>query len=262
MKEDTYSKHIEYKSICEKASVDDETFNTFKGIPQYRTMLEHANNRQGQHHFSDLKNQTPELLSHFDKFKTNDTIGNPTKFEYDGVGLVSSTTIQYVRVLSDLITYFGSLDRLKIVEIGSGYGGQCKIICDYFEPRSYVNFEMTEPSKLVFRYIDHFKINNAISVDAYIFLEHPHKIECDLVISNFAFSEQSKHIQDIYLEYIIQPAKRGYLWMNESDQTYKIAGIKKLLTHKFKEKRDIPTERGTNRILYWNESPDTGKILW
>ena len=260
-KEDTYSHQMKYKEICAKAVVDDEIFSTFKSLPNYRSMLEHANAGQAQEHLNAIEEQTPKLMSYFDKFRTNDTVGNPATVEFTKgfAGNISPTTIQYARVLSDLITYFGNMDGLKIVEIGAGYGGQCKIISDYVKFSEYICFEMTEPSRLVRKYIDHFNVKNVVSMDAYEFFDDPYEIKCDLVISNFAFCEQSKHFQDCYLKNIINLADRGYLWMNETAESYGIKGIKNLLPHKLNEKNDIPSERNSNRILWWTAKCFTWK---
>lgn len=256
-----YTDDVEYKAICAKAAVDDEAFNNFKSQNKYRSMLEHANSVHGHDHLKAIKEQTPELMEHLDKFRTNDTVGTPNLTSFavkmpgnpHQIGDLSSTTMQYIRVLSDLITYFGNMDGMKIVEIGAGYGGQCKIINDYVNFSEYICFEMSEPSQLVRKYLDHFKIKNAVSIDAYEFYDSPFDIKCDLVISNFAFSEQSVHIQDCYLKHILKAADRGYLWMNETAASHGIEGIKNILPHELNEKSDIPSERDTNRILYWNK---------
>lgn len=253
MKEDTYSKHTEYKEICERAAVD-ETFNNFKNEKHYRSMLEHAHAGHGNQHLEAILKQTPELIEYFEKFRTNDTVGNPSMHDFKDFGKASPTTVQYARVLSDLILYFGNMDGLKIVEIGAGYGGQCKIISEYVNFSEYICFEMTEPAKLVQRYIDHFDIKNAVSMDAYAFLDNPYEIKCDLIISCFAFSEQSTHVQDPYLQYVINPSDRGYLWMNEAGGSHGIEGIRHRLTHEISEKGDISNERNSNRILYWGNS--------
>lgn len=257
----TYTDDVEYKEICVKASVDDDVFDNFKSQPKYRSMLEHADTRHGHDHLNAIKEQTPELMEHLDKFRTNDTVGTPNLTTFavkmpgnpQQIGDLSSTTMQYIRVLSDLIGFFDNMDGLKIVEIGAGYGGQCKIINDYVNFSEYICFEMPEPSQLVRKYLDHFKIKNSVSIDAYEFYDNPFDISCDLVISNFAFSEQSRHIQDCYLKHIINSADRGYLWMNETPESYNIDVIKKTLPHKINKKNDIPSERDTNRILYWNK---------
>ena len=43
-----------------------------------------------------------------------------------------------------------------------------------------------------------------------------HDIPCDLVISNYAFSELAKFAQDIYIKRIIRRAKAGYITWNQS----------------------------------------------
>jgi len=53
-----------------------------------------------------------------------------------------------------MIELFGLLDDAKIVEIGGGYGGQCKIIYDCFEPISYLMIDLGELLKLQEKYLN------------------------------------------------------------------------------------------------------------
>ena len=43
-----------------------------------------------------------------------------------------------------------------------------------------------------------------------------HDVPCDLIISNYAFSELVKPVQDIYIRKIIRRAKAGYITWNQS----------------------------------------------
>ncbi|MBR2774925.1 MAG: hypothetical protein IKD73_08080 [Selenomonadaceae bacterium] len=43
-----------------------------------------------------------------------------------------------------------------------------------------------------------------------------HDVPCDLLISNYAFSELAKPVQDIYIKRILSRAKAGYITWNQS----------------------------------------------
>ena len=73
---------------------------------------------------------------------------------------ISATTARYIKNLSDLINLFGSLDGMRIAEIGGGYGGLCKIISDQFELDSYTLFDLPDCLDLSKKFLDNFGIDN------------------------------------------------------------------------------------------------------
>ena len=81
--------------------------------------------------------QTPSFVSLLDRFRENDRYGKPETCSYGEHGLFSPTTLRYIKVASDISQLFGSLDGLRIIEIGSGYGGQCFVATTAFEPAKY-----------------------------------------------------------------------------------------------------------------------------
>jgi hypothetical protein len=133
------------------------------------------------------------------EFKTNDSIGNPNTSTYPACGTISPTTLRYIKVVSDLSKILK--DKIKIIEIGGGYGGQCKIIHDYCKPSKYTMIDLAEPAKLQEKYLKNFgiKVNSNIAV------------KYDLCISNFAFSECYRDIQEKYIENILLKSKKGYI---------------------------------------------------
>ena len=99
---------------------------------------------------------------------------------------------------------------MDIVEIGGGYGGQCLIISKVFNFNSYTIIDLKEPSALQRRYLDYHKVPNVRCITPEV-LEFNN---IDLCISNYAFSEIARPFQDMYIEKVIMPAKKGYLTCN------------------------------------------------
>jgi ribosomal protein L11 methylase PrmA len=77
----------------------------------------------------------------------------------------------------------------------------------------------------------------------------------DLIISNYAFTECTKSIQDIYLEKVINHSKKGYITCNHISDLFQISSYSKqeLLTllKDSKEKPEEPITFNNNYILYW-----------
>lgn len=200
----------EYINICKMSVNDDSIFNKFKSLRGYRRILEHCNEELGMKYYIEIKENNPNLLEHINKFTTNDLIGTPFLCYYD-FKTCSATTLRYMYVLSDLILKFNSLDSIDIVEIGGGYGGQCKIIKDLFSPRKYVLADIPEALELQKKYLSKFDIDNIIFADE----EYIKNIgNVDLIISNYALSELNEAGQNFFYDNIIKKSKMGYITSN------------------------------------------------
>jgi len=213
-----------YLAGCLAASSYDSIFKNFKKQDSYGYILEHVPPDLGTLYLRNIETNNPALLHEFTKFTINDKLGNPYlgKFKFSKIENLqlqtSPTTTRYVKVLSDLITLYGSLDNLNIVEIGAGYGGLALVISQHFNVKNYYDIDLFEPGRLADRYCrkEH-KINN-FHVLTPEQLDELENVEIDLVISNYAFSECNYETQDIYIDKILSKAKRGYITHNNSEE--------------------------------------------
>jgi len=247
MKVKSVSGRREYTEICLEAARDDKVFNKFKTIPEYVRVLEHVDRLHGDLYFNMIKRDNPQLLEYFDKFKENDKYGTANILKFDEFD-ISPSTLRYVKVLSDLITIFGDLNNFKIAEIGGGYGGQCKIINDYFNIKDYHLIDLYEVNELSKKYLDKLNVEN-IRISTYDKL----KIEkYDLIISNFAYSELHTDLQNHYKKMIVNGSKNGYMICNfiigRSFPTYT---KNKLLSLKNNIKSYYEKPKSKNIIIYW-----------
>jgi hypothetical protein len=84
-------------------------------------------------------------------------------------------------------------------------------------------------------------------------------MESDLVISNYAFSELRRPIQEAYLRKVLQPAKRGYITFNQiapgNFQSYSAAELLQIIPgSKVFEER--PLTHPNNCVIVWgHEDP-------
>ena len=202
--------HEGYLVVCELAARYDSVFKVFKRNRHYRTVLEHLTGLQGLEYLKVVKEEDADLVNYYSAFQENDLLGSPHTFDYD-VGRLSPTTLRYVKVLADLKSAFGDLGGLDICEIGAGYGGQCKIISDVFDIASYTVIDLPRVLPLIQKYLNRCGVSNIIYLT-------PHQIReplpFDLVLSNYAFAECTRQMQNFYLEKIIDKARRGYLTYN------------------------------------------------
>jgi len=197
-----------YRQFCEQAAENDEVFNNFKRAPQYTAILEHLGVCTGRPYLNIVKEQTPEFLNIIDQFKKNDLYGNPRTNYYDETGDISSTTIRYMKVASDLTTLFGSLDGKSIVEIGGGYGGQCFVLSCIYKFKDYTLIDLPEPLALAKKFLEKQGVYNVIYKP---YDEALKDGSFDLLISNYAYAECSQPMREKYLREVFPYAKKGYI---------------------------------------------------
>lgn len=206
------SASADYVSIVTKAASDFRVFSTFKSDPTYRVSLEHVTPEQGEKYLAIIKDQSPEFLDQFDRFKINDLIGTPITHSYPGIGMISPTTLRYIKVASDLQKYFGFDIGKKIAEIGVGYGGQLLVNDQIFKVKEHHLYDLLPVLNLVERYLEEHVLNCAYKSST--LNQNSGDERYDLVISNYAFSELPSKLQDKYIEKILVNASKGYLTMN------------------------------------------------
>jgi putative sugar O-methyltransferase len=237
-----------YLEVCRTAAADEEVFKNFKRHPDYTPILEHVNYEQGMAYLEEIKREFPYLLDHIKRFATNDDIGSPYLHGFYELDLfLSPSTLRYIKVLADLMNLFGRLDDLNIVEIGGGYGGQCKIISDICVPRTYTIIDLPECLLLTEKYLLAQKVNNFILRT----IGNTEIIHYDLCISNYAFTEISRAYQDFFIDKIINHSDKGYMTCNfitpENRTKEEIFALKS--NYKIYEER--PLTAGDNLIYTW-----------
>ncbi len=241
-----------YRQVCQQAADYDAVFETFRQNPAYTPMLEHATeSRGGQCQY--LIRQNAEIYAAMEEFKRNDTVGGPELVEYPEIGKVAPSTLVYVKVLMDLTELFGSLEGGSICEIGVGYGGQCRIIDAYCDPLTYHLVDIPPALRLTQRYLDHFVLHGRVSYET---MNEVCGYPTNLVISNYAYSELPKDVQDAYFEKIIRRSMYGYMTYNHiqpEGMCYTAEEIAARIPGA-RIYREIPQTHPANCIIAWGPS--------
>jgi putative sugar O-methyltransferase len=222
----------------------------FKRDPDYTWVLEHVSCDRGREYLQIALARRPELEDSLDAFRRNDEIGSPAVCDYGAHGRFSPTTVRYVKVLADLVGLFGSLDGMRIIEIGAGYGGQCFVVSTASAPASYTLVDLEPCLELQRAYLDRLGVAARFLRAA----DLPRDVEYDLVVSNYAFSECVGRVQREYLERVLSRSSRGYLTMNFTNPSrYRSLGPDEL-SAALPGARWLPEEPRThpaNRLLVW-----------
>ena len=203
----------EYVSFCAAAASDDRLFATFRHTDPIVKTFEHVDEALGRRYLDVIRRDAPDYLEppSLERIRRNDIAGSPRLYAFEETGLMSPVTLRYVKVLSDLRRLFGDLTGMSIVEIGVGYGGQCRLICEFWPLRSFTLIDLDPVLALADRYL------NAVGVvPRPELLRHGvvRPARYDLVISNYAFTELDRRVQARYASEIVSHADRGYITCN------------------------------------------------
>ncbi len=210
-----------YLEACKTADLA-----TFKRDPRLTAIFEHATVTQGEAYYKHVLKTNPALLSNT---FTNDVVGNPIMLGWGARLYASCSTLQYIAVLANLIELCGTLDGLRIAEVGGGYGGQCRTVLDVFKPKCYHIVDLLEVLELQCRYISDYPVGALLL---------PPPDNYDLFISNYALSEIPNNTA--YIE-LASRCKHGYITCNTDFVT---------LPWEHKRQPDI-TGEPNNYILSW-----------
>ncbi len=202
----------DYRAFCLLAATNDDVFDHFKRSPALIRVMQHVSFDLGKDYLNIIKYDYPNLLTWMDKFKENDLVGDPIIYNYGPLGLFSPTNLRYIKILGDLKERFGDLTGLKVIEIGGGYGGQCKVLSDLFTFEQYTIVDLPEPLALAEKYLD---VLRTPSTRFLTMEELDPEEEYDVVISNYAFSECARDVQKEYLEKVIAKSRFGYMICNQ-----------------------------------------------
>ena len=255
---------IPYEQTLKSILNNDHLFDTFRIEPIVKSTYEHEFLIGQKKSFFDLFCSNQKILENLNELLKNDMVGlgltekvplNTKKNIQHCINTTAGTTLRYIAIAHLMEQYFGTLEGFQIAEIGVGYGGQGRIIDVLHKIQSYRFVDLPLALELVQNYLSHFKIRMQINCRTMEQLTNNDKY--DLLISNYAFSELSRPIQQIYIDKILCKSKRGFMLINNMTEPFAIdqfsyAEIMSTLPAPGKMLAD-PVSPGmdTNRLIVW-----------
>ena len=244
-----------YTNFIQTVNEDSSLFRKFRTNYVYRQILEHVTYQQGMTYFERLSERYKSNLAALPN-KNLSLVGSPRTYHYQKLGFISPTMIRYEFVSQEIERIFGPSIGNEIVEIGVGFGGQYAVLEKSFTFSGYTMFDLPQVMLLVRKVLSSAEVRIDKIRDGDI--NSPRVAGCDLVISNYAFSELPRDIQKQYLEGVLRVSSRGYLTMNSgrtnltgrSDGKYSLDELKTMLPP-FEVIEEVPLTGADNYVIVW-----------
>lgn len=211
-----------FAPFCFAAANDENLLINFRSDEACRGMIENVTFTQGLDMLHVIQKKYPYLLTYFNKICLDDRFGNPVAYNFPNVGAICPTTLRYIKIAGDLVREFGNLNQYHIVEIGGGYGGQCKILHDISGFTAYTFVDLPQCTPLIMKYLHHHCIPNVACIHN---TEIENARQYDLLISNYAFSEIDCTEQRYYIDNLINAVPRGYITYNAVSSYYGLTSL-------------------------------------
>lgn len=188
-----YPDSKKYRDECLKISKD---LDNFKMNPIYQRHIASDIMR-----YDDAKKIYIEVKD-MEYCHKNDIYGNPKIHKINNV-FVSGGTLMFMKVKKDISIF----EYKSVVEIGSGYGGQCLVTgCN-----DYTLVDIPESLEIAKAYL---KVNKIKA--KFMSTNNIESIVADLCISNFALGELNSPGIEFYLNMIIKDCKYIYFTVNKT----------------------------------------------
>lgn len=197
-----------FTALYEQAASDKDAFEQFKRDPFFNLICENLSYEEGLTSAQAIREKYPFLMSRLEQFRANDQIGHPRLFHYEDLGMFSPQTLRYIEIAGRLQSQFGDLSGKHIVLIGSGYGGLCKILHDFFPSSRYTLIDLPAQLQLARKYLACLKVDE---VKLCALEDLPKETMCDCVISDRHFSEFGRLEQGVLMEKVLKKADLGLL---------------------------------------------------
>lgn len=246
----------DYIEVCQNAATNKRYFRKFRSFPEYSSVVE-CNYAQNEFDSYLFTNGSSQMFDNLEIFRKLDTIGNPYIVKNENMGLFSGTTLRYIIVADQILSFFNLPNHPKIGEIGAGFGGECFILSTCIPFSNYYIFDLPEVTPLIDKVLKTLSVDNVETMNP--FSELPDE-KIDLLISNYAFSECDLTTQLDYFHRVLKKADRGYILFNDTiDQfeTLSLEAFVQLLEDEGMNPKVLPEPVSThpkNVLIIWDRT--------
>jgi hypothetical protein len=233
---------LNYNSAVNSAIENETFFNIFKSHPYYNNIVGMSELWQAEIWYNNIKNNYPDIYEKIKLFSLNDKYGSPSLWTSPDNIIISPNTLRFINTLIEIETFFNFKNqKLKIAELGIGYGGLCYVLNAYYNIDSYCLIDLPNVYKLANKYLSLLSIKTQTDV----FEENS-----DLFISEFCLSEfDDEDIINFYNQYMLK-CKNAYLHMNLHDVERKNKFLNLISNHfDYKIMDEYPKTQWPNYVI-------------
>jgi len=198
-----------YSEYVDQVLRDDAEFLKFRRNRDIRGIIDGVTPAAGRSYLKKIRALDSEWIERrWSDIALNDLIGCPDR-TYFGCGVpMSPVCMRYAWQALEADRRL-ELGGKHIVEIGGGYGGLARIICDLFEPASYSIIDIPSVQSLARKYLDRYHLRTPVHM-----LPTSHRGGSDIVIANYSLAEFDRSEQRSYLDSIVLLSKSAYIVHN------------------------------------------------
>jgi putative sugar O-methyltransferase len=243
--------HAGYLSSCLDAASNPQSFERFRSDPNYVAVLEHVTEQEGQQYLRIAQEEYGFPSHQLSLLQDLSNVGQPATYRYLDGWDVSPTVLRYVKVASEINHLFGDLNKKHLGEIGAGFGGQAVVLERLFSAKAYTFYDLPAVLQLIRTFTE--AVNSKL-VTTMVDGTRPSAARFDLVISNYAFSELTRKLQDLYLENVLLRSKAGYITWNDLGEVFLDSYSLDQLLDFLPGSRvipEVPETRKGNAIIVW-----------
>jgi hypothetical protein len=207
-----------YIELCKLIVANDDVFNSFRRDKSYSTILSSTERIVGEIALESISKlgKLSVLKTNFERLRENDSFGGPQLHSYDGMGDIDSSTLKYFKSAMEIMELVGDFYPKKIVEVGAGYGGLCKVLSLFFEFNEYVIVDLPEVIRLTEKYLSNFpSLHGRVK---FVSCENLNSIQSDggidLFVADSSLAELNSETQKIYTQKLATNAKFIYVFWN------------------------------------------------
>jgi putative sugar O-methyltransferase len=231
-----------YSLVVDKAIEDETVFSNFKSDPNYKAIVGMSFPWQADIWYNYMKENKKEVISNLKKYSLNDTIGNPEHiFNIKDDIFITPSTLRYINTAMEIEEFFNFKNKIKVCELGVGYGGLSYVMNCHFDVSDYCLLDLPNVQKLAKKYLNQLGVTNT----TFDFIE-----ENDIFVSEFCLSEfDDEDIYNFHEKYLLK-SKNLYLTMNLHEEDRKKRFLDKLKENfDFEIKDEFPKTQWPNYII-------------
>jgi hypothetical protein len=241
-----------------QAVQDPVIFANFKQNPFFNLLWENFTAEEGAIWLRKLQEQSPSLMEKWDQVRLLARIGGPRTYSYEKIGTFSPATLRLMAIAADIQNRVENLNGLRVVQIGAGYGGLCKILHDLGTFQSFTLVDLPEQLALAKKCLEQMGIHGV----RYATPEELSEENYDLAISDMAFAQFNRTYQKLFFEKALRQARFGYVLGRIFPKHFGVIAWNKEELEKHFEKLGPcvawemvePTIDRENYFIYWKRS--------